>query len=64
MAENRIDAAFRQLAAAGRPALVPYVTGGYPDLEATVRLIERFDQAGAAAVEIGFPSPIPSPTGR
>ena len=43
---------------AGTPtvgALLPYLTGGYPDLEATTEWIRRFDACGVAAVEIGFP---------
>ena len=55
MAQNRIDARFRQLAAGRHAGLIPYLTGGYPDLDITTRLIERFDQAGAAAIEMGFP---------
>jgi tryptophan synthase alpha chain len=51
--ENRID---RRLAArAGRGALLPYLTGGYPSLEATAEWIRRFDARGVTAMEIGFP---------
>jgi tryptophan synthase alpha chain len=55
MSGNRIDAVFRRLAEQKRTALIPYVTAGYPDLEATCGLVRRFDEARAAAVEIGFP---------
>ncbi|MCP4591709.1 MAG: tryptophan synthase subunit alpha [bacterium] len=50
---NRID--LRLTAAAGHGALMPYLTGGYPDLDATAEWIRRFDRRGVAAVEIGFP---------
>jgi tryptophan synthase alpha chain len=53
--KNRLDTRLVELAGRGRAALVPYLTGAYPDLEVTCRLIRRFDQLGAAAVEIGFP---------
>ncbi len=55
MAYNRIDDRFRQLADRRQTALIPYITGGYPDLEATTKLIQCFDRDGAAIVEIGFP---------
>ncbi len=55
MGPNRIDDTFRRLASARRAGVLPYLTGGYPDLETTARLIQRFDRDGAAAVEIGFP---------
>jgi tryptophan synthase alpha chain len=51
--ENRID---RRLAdAAGRGALLPFVTAGYPDLEATAEWVRRFDALSITALEIGFP---------
>ena len=46
----------RRLAdAAGRGALLPYLTGGYPSVGATAEWIRRFDAGGVAAIEIGFP---------
>jgi tryptophan synthase alpha chain len=53
--ENRLDARLADLARQSRGALIPYVTGAYPDLEVTGRLIQRFDDLGAGAVEVGFP---------
>jgi len=38
-----------------RKAVIPYVTAGLPDLEATGRIIEALADTGAAAVEIGIP---------
>lgn len=53
--KNRLEARLADLARQHRPALIPYVTGAYPGLEVTDRLIRRFDELGTAAVEIGFP---------
>ena len=38
-----------------RIALLPYVTGGYPDIAATEALLRRLDGLGVTAIEIGFP---------
>jgi tryptophan synthase alpha chain len=40
---------------AGRAALVPYLTGGHPDLETSGRLIDAVTAAGADIVELGVP---------
>ena len=40
---------------AGRAALIPYLTGGHPDLETSHRLIETLIEAGADIVELGIP---------
>lgn len=50
---SRIDSIFAQRR--GRPALMPFVTAGFPSLEATERLLPRLEEAGASAVELGFP---------
>jgi len=52
---NRIDEAFRVLAADGRKGLLPYITAGYPDLEVTARLLREFERLGVTAVELGLP---------
>ena len=44
---NRIDATFAKLAAAGRTALIPYVTAGDPSLELTSAIIDALVDAGA-----------------
>ena len=41
--------------AAGRPALVPFLTAGYPDADTSLRLIEAAAEAGCRIVEIGVP---------
>jgi tryptophan synthase alpha chain len=40
---------------AGRAALMPYLTGGHPDLETSGRLIDAVIGAGADVVELGIP---------
>ncbi len=52
---HRIEAALSRLAAAGRKGLLPYVTAGLPDLATTRRILEALAEAGATAVELGFP---------
>jgi tryptophan synthase alpha chain len=40
---------------AQRAALIPYVTGGHPDLETSSRIIGALIEAGADIVELGIP---------
>jgi tryptophan synthase alpha chain len=50
---DRIAAAFA--AAPGRAALMPYLMGGYPDLESSVAIGAAYAEAGADLVELGVP---------
>jgi tryptophan synthase alpha chain len=50
---ERIAAAFA--ARAGTAALMPYLMGGFPDLETSVRIGEAYADAGADLVELGVP---------
>ena len=52
---NRIDAKFARLQAAGRKALVPFVTAGDPSLEATIPAMHALVEAGADLLELGVP---------
>jgi tryptophan synthase alpha chain len=52
---SRIAERFRQLAASGRKALVPYVVAGDPDPAATVPLLHALVAAGADVLELGVP---------
>jgi tryptophan synthase alpha chain len=52
---NRIDATFARLRAAGRTALIPYVTAGDPAPQATVPLLHALVASGADAIELGIP---------
>lgn len=38
-----------------RPALIPYVMAGDPDLQTTALLLDSLQEAGAAAIELGVP---------
>lgn len=50
---ERIAAAFA--GATGRAALMPYLMGGFPDVEASVRIGEAYADNGADLVELGVP---------
>jgi tryptophan synthase alpha chain len=52
---SALDEMFRTLRAAGRKALLPFVTAGDPDLAFTQQALQRLSAAGAAACEVGFP---------
>jgi tryptophan synthase alpha chain len=60
---NRIDRRFDALRAAGRAALVPFVTAGYPDPEWTVPILRALVEAGADVLELGVPFSDPSADG-
>jgi tryptophan synthase alpha chain len=52
---NRIDATFARLRAAGRTALIPYVTAGDPSLAAMPAILAALTAAGADVIELGVP---------
>lgn len=52
---NRIDTTFSKLRAAGRTALVPYVTAGDPSPAVTAQLLHALVSAGADVIELGVP---------
>jgi len=52
---NRIDRTFAALRAAGRTALIPYITSGDPGPGATVPIMHRLVAAGADVIELGVP---------
>ncbi len=52
---NRLYSAFERFRAARRPALLPYITGAYPDAGTTVEILRRIDSRSCACVEIGIP---------
>ncbi|MCC6197470.1 MAG: tryptophan synthase subunit alpha [Burkholderiales bacterium] len=54
-ASNRIDSTFARLKAAGRTALIPYVTAGDPSLAATLPIMDALANAGADVIELGVP---------
>ena len=60
---SRIEATFQQLKAAGRKALIPYVTAGYPFADITPELMHAMVDAGADVIELGVPFSDPSADG-
>jgi tryptophan synthase alpha chain len=52
---NRLRATFDELRTTGRKALLPYITGGYPDCTTTMDILRRLDPRQCAAAEIGIP---------
>jgi hypothetical protein len=41
--------------ASKRTALIPFITAGDPDLDATVKLLRESARRGASLIEVGFP---------
>lgn len=52
---NRLRQSFESFRAAGRKALLPYVTAGFPDLETTIAILRGIDPQRCACVELGIP---------
>jgi tryptophan synthase alpha chain len=52
---NRVDQVFADLKAAGKKALVPYITGGDPKPGLTVELMHTLVESGADVIELGVP---------
>src|SRR6185436_2606713 len=55
ISSDAVTRRFAELRAAGRRALVPYITAGHPDEARTVDLIAGLEAAGADAIELGLP---------
>ena len=54
LSESRLARAWAGLRADGRPALIPYLTAGYPTLEASERALRAADEV-ADILEVGVP---------
>jgi len=52
---SRIAAVFDRLQAQRRPAFMPFVVAGDPDLHTTARVVETLVDAGADLIELGVP---------
>lgn len=50
-----LRAQFAKAKAEARPALVTFLTAGYPEVSATVPLLEAFQASGVDVIELGFP---------
>ena len=55
MSHSRIGMRFAELAAAGRPGFIPYVTAGYPTLDHTRDLVAGLAELGSDVIELGIP---------
>ena len=52
---SRIDDIFREHRSAGRTALMPFLTAGYPSIDVTAAAIPALADAGASIIELGIP---------
>ena len=52
---SKIDELFKRLRAEGRKALMPFITGGDPDLPGTAALLQELQRRGCALAELGIP---------
>ena len=52
---DRIATMFERARAEARPALIPFVPGGWPEPDATLDIARAAVEGGADALEIGFP---------
>ena len=52
---DRVAEMFARTRAEGRPALIPFVPGGWPERDATLEIVRAAVDAGADAFEIGLP---------
>ena len=52
---ERIAAAFERAGAGRRAALMPYMMGGFPDLETSRAVARAYVNAGADLIELGVP---------
>jgi tryptophan synthase alpha chain len=52
---DRIKQSFEDARSEGRAALMPYMMGGFPDLETSVAVADAYAESGADLVELGVP---------
>ena len=55
MGRDRIKESFAAIKQEGRTGLIVFLTAGFPDKQATLELVPALVEAGADAVELGFP---------
>ncbi len=61
---SRLEARVAAANAAGRPALVPFLTAGFPTLDRFWEEMDGLDRGGADVIEIGVPFSDRWPTAR
>ena len=52
---ERLNSAFQRASDENRAALIPFVTVGYPSVEATLKIVPELEAAGADVIELGIP---------
>ncbi len=52
---SRLSRVFSELKSVRRPALVPFLTAGDPDIETTGKLVLELEKRGADIIELGIP---------
>ncbi|GIN66495.1 MULTISPECIES: tryptophan synthase subunit alpha [Bacillus] len=52
---NPIDQTFARLKREGKPAFIPYVTVGDPDISTSLDILKELQTAGASVIELGVP---------
>ena len=52
---NRIDTLFSRLRSEGRPAMIAYITGGDPTLDASAKVALALEHSGIDILELGIP---------
>ena len=52
---NRIDLALRRLRDSGEPALAPFITVGFPDVETSAAIAAALSDSGGDLLELGVP---------
>ena len=52
---ERLNSAFQRASDERRAALIPFVTIGYPSVEATLKIVPELEAAGSDVIELGIP---------
>lgn len=61
---GRIKGTFERLKMKGQKALIPFLMAGDPDLDASIKLIEKVFESGADMIELGIPFSDPIADGK
>ena len=55
LCDNRLVRTFAELRRRDKRTVVPFITGGYPDLKTTAALLKDFESRGVRVCEVGVP---------